>query len=148
LVDAGGCFTGANRGYTVCELVHHLTITGAKFTLTEVKPLNISIEGAKESGISDPNIFVLNFRNESIPEGYRSWYRILEHGEQAWVEVDDPATPAAYVSTSETTGLPKAATIPHSYLTSQAAIIEKLSFKKEEGESVHHLKGFDDVTLV
>jgi hypothetical protein len=51
---------------------------------------------------------------------------LLQHGEQDWVEVDDPSTPAAYVSTNEITGLPKSAIIPHSYLDSQAAIIEKL----------------------
>jgi len=94
--------------------------------LTELKTLDTSIAAAKDCGIPDSNIFVLNFRNETIPTAYRSWNVLLEHGEQEWVPVEDESTPAAYVSTSGTTGLPKAAIIPHSYLTSQAAIIEKL----------------------
>ncbi|KAE9379826.1 acetyl-CoA synthetase-like protein [Stipitochalara longipes BDJ] len=126
IIGAGGCFTGANPGYTARELTHHLKITEARFILTEVKTLDISIAAAKDCGIPDTNIFVLNFRNETIPTAHRSWNVLLEYGEQDWVEVNDPSTSAAYVSTSGTTGLPKAAIIPHSYLTSQAAIIEKL----------------------
>jgi acyl-CoA synthetase (AMP-forming)/AMP-acid ligase II len=100
--------------------------------LTELKTLDISIAAAKECGISDANIFVLNFRGETVPAGYRSWNALLEHGERDWVEVDDTATPAVYGSTSGTTGLPKAAVISHSYLTSQGAVIEKSLFKKEK----------------
>jgi acyl-CoA synthetase (AMP-forming)/AMP-acid ligase II len=105
--------------------------TETKFILTGLKTLDISIEAAKEGGIPSSNIFVLNFQNEEVKAGYQSWAALLEHGEQDWVEVDDPSTPAAYVSTSGTTGLPKAAIIPHSYLTSQAAVIEKLLTAKQ-----------------
>jgi acyl-coenzyme A synthetase/AMP-(fatty) acid ligase len=63
----------------------------------------------------------LDYQNESIPEGHQSWKRLLSCGEKDWVQVEDPDnTPAAYVSTSGTSGLPKAAIIPHSYLVSQA----------------------------
>ncbi|PMD33508.1 acetyl-CoA synthetase-like protein [Hyaloscypha variabilis F] len=103
----------ANPGYTARELTDHLKITEAKFTLTELKTLDNSVAAAKECDIPDANI-------SPIME------LLLQHGEQDWVEVDDPSTPAAYVSTNETTGLPKSAIIPHSYLDSQAAIIEKL----------------------
>ncbi|KAN0119194.1 acetyl-CoA synthetase-like protein [Hyaloscypha variabilis] len=103
----------ANTGYTARELTDHLKITEAKFILTELKALDNSVAGAKECDIPDANI-------SPIME------LLLQHGEQDWVEVDDPSTPAAYVSTNETMGLPKSAIIPHSYLDSQAAIIEKL----------------------
>ena len=109
-----------------------MKITEAKFILTELKTLDISIVAAKECGIPDSNIFVLNFRNETIPTDHQSWNALLEHGEQDWVEVGDLSIPAAYVSTSGTTGLPKAAIIPHSYLTSQGEIIEKLLPAKED----------------
>jgi acyl-CoA synthetase (AMP-forming)/AMP-acid ligase II len=100
--------------------------------LTELKTLEISIAAAKECGIPDSNIFVLNFRGEDVPALYQSWNALLEHGEQDWVELDDPATPAAYISTSGTTGLTKAAIIPHSYLISQGAVIEKVLHSKEK----------------
>jgi acyl-coenzyme A synthetase/AMP-(fatty) acid ligase len=42
-------------------------------------------------------------------------------GEKDWERVDDPnETPAAYVSTSGTSGTPKAAVLSHSYFVSQA----------------------------
>jgi acyl-CoA synthetase (AMP-forming)/AMP-acid ligase II len=131
IIGAGGCFTGANPGYTVRELTHHLKITAAKFILTELKTLETSLAAAKVCGIPDSNIFVLNFRNETIPMDYCSWSALLEYGEQDWVEVKDSSTPAAYVSTSGTTGRPKAAILPHSYLSSQAAIIERLMLARE-----------------
>lgn len=130
-IGAGGCFTGANPCYNARELTHHVRIIAAKFILTELETLDISIAAAREFGIPDSNIFVLNFRNETIPTNHRSWNALLEHGDQDWIEVKDLSTPAAYVSTCETTGLPKAAIIPHSYLTSQAAIIEKQLLAKE-----------------
>lgn len=131
IIAAGGCFTGANPGYTARELTHHLRITKAKFILTELKMLEISLASAKDCGVPHSNIFVLNFRNEIIPAGHRSWNVLLEHRERDSVEVNDESIPAAYASTSGTTGLPKAAIIPHCYLTSQAAAISKLLLAKD-----------------
>jgi long-subunit acyl-CoA synthetase (AMP-forming) len=102
-------------------------MTDAKFILTEPKALNVSIAAAKECQISDNKIFVLNFRNEVV-SGYQSWNTLLNFGEKGWVEVEEPLhTPAAYVSTSGTSGLPKAAVIPHSYLVSQAGLVEAVT---------------------
>jgi len=102
-------------------------MTDAKFILTELKSLNVSIAAAKECQISDNKIFVLNFRNEVV-SGYRSWNTLLNFGEKDWVEVEEPLnTPAAYVSTSGTSGLPKAAVIAHSYLVSQAGLLEAVT---------------------
>jgi long-subunit acyl-CoA synthetase (AMP-forming) len=102
-------------------------MTNAKFILTETKILNVSIAAAKECQISDNRIFVLNFRNE-VASGYQSWNTLLNFGEKDWVEVEEPLnTPAAYVSTSGTSGLPKAAVISHSYLVSQAGLVEAVT---------------------
>lgn len=121
IIGAGGCFSGANPGYTVNELTHHLHITQAKFLLTSIKTLNTAISAAKSCGIPLSKVFVLNLHNEEVPEDRQSWKQLLLCGEQNWEQVDDPDnTPAAYVSTSGTSGLPKAAVIPHSYLVSQA----------------------------
>jgi acyl-CoA synthetase (AMP-forming)/AMP-acid ligase II len=121
IIGAGGCFSGANPGYTAHELTHHVRITQAKFILASLKTLDIAVAAADSCGIPQSKIFVLNLHHEEIPEGQQSWNQLLKCGEQEWERVDDPDnTPAAYVSTSGTSGLPKAAIIPHSYFVSQA----------------------------
>ena len=127
IIGSGACFTGANPGYTASELIHHLRMTDAKFILTEPKTLNVSIAAAKECQIPDNKIFVLNFRNEVV-SGYQSWNTLLNFGEKDWVEVEEPLnTAAAYISTSGTSGLPKAAIISLSYLVSQAGLLEAIT---------------------
>lgn len=128
VIGAGGCFTGANPGYTAHELAHHLRITDAKFILTSPKTLEVALVAADSCGIPQSKIFVLNFHNERVPAGHQPWNQLLAHGEEDWERVEDPdRTPAAYVSTSGTSGLPKAAVIPHSYLVSQAEFQMKTS---------------------
>lgn len=71
---------------------------------------------------------MLNFEGEEIPEAHQSWTKLLSCGERDWVEVDDPDnTPAAYASTSGTSGLPKAAVIPHSYLVDQGRYQDQIA---------------------
>ncbi|KAH7409677.1 hypothetical protein BKA64DRAFT_732290 [Cadophora sp. MPI-SDFR-AT-0126] len=122
-------FTGANPGYTTRELSHHLRITGARYILTSLKSLHVSLAAAEECNIQPRNIFVLNFAGEDIPLAQQSWEDLLCHGEKEWVsggdgEMRDAA--AAYVSTSGTSGLPKAAVIGHGYLISQGKVVQDL----------------------
>ncbi|PVH71617.1 acetyl-CoA synthetase-like protein [Cadophora sp. DSE1049] len=126
-------FTGANPGYTTRELRHHLRITGARYILTSLKSLSVSLAAAEECNIPLNNIFVLNFAGEDIPLAQQSWEKLLCHGEREWVSGDDgemrdatAAAAAAYVSTSGTSGLPKAAVIGHGYLISQGKVVEDL----------------------
>jgi len=128
IIGSGGRFTGGNPGYTAHELAHHLRITEAKFILTSHKTLKIATEAAEKCGIRRSNIFVLGFHGEPVPEGHHSWTKLLVCGEKDWVQVDDPDnTTAAYVSTSGTSGLPKAAIIPHSYFRSQGEFQDRIS---------------------
>lgn len=102
-----------------------MRITGAKCILVEPKALPAAVQAAAECKIPNSSVFVLNFRDEDVPGGYKSWKQLLDKGEKDWVKVEDPDDrPAAYVSTSGTSGLPKAAIITHSYFTSQAAFQE------------------------
>ncbi|RDW71713.1 hypothetical protein BP5796_07747 [Coleophoma crateriformis] len=124
IIGSGGCFTGANPGYTPYELAHHLRITDAKYLLTGPKTLQVAIEAAGECGLPLSRIFVLNLHGEEIAKGHQSWEKLLQSGEKDWLRGFDAAnTPAAYVSTSGTSGLPKAAIITHSYMVSQAQVI-------------------------
>lgn len=128
VIGSGGCFTGANPGYTAHELTHHLRITQAKFLLTSPKTLDIALAAADSCEIPLSRVFVLNFHGEEIPAGRQSWELLLSCGERDWERVENPDdTPAAYVSTSGTSGLPKAAVIPHSYFVSQAEFQLKTS---------------------
>lgn len=124
IIGAGGCFTGANPGYTSYEFIHHLRVTEAKYVITHLSTLAAATTAADECGITRSNIFVFNMRGEDVPEGYRSWTELLQHGESDWISIADPGnTAAAYVSTSGTSGLPKAAILSHSYMVSQAEIL-------------------------
>jgi long-subunit acyl-CoA synthetase (AMP-forming) len=108
--------------------MHHVRITGAKYILTSSKTLDISIAAAEKCGIPLSKVFVLDFYNEAVSDGHQSWNTLLDHGEKDWVEVEDPnTTPAAYVSTSGTSGLPKAAVISHSYFMFQGEYQDRIS---------------------
>lgn len=50
---------------------------------------------------------------------------LLAHGERRWKSHSDSLKPAVHAMTSGTTGLPKAAVLPHQYLVSQAVMLEE-----------------------
>ncbi|OWP01182.1 4-coumarate-CoA ligase [Marssonina coronariae] len=118
------------RQYTPRELAHHLRITGATHVLTSLKALPAAQAAAAECQIPPPRVFLLNFRHEAVAPGLQSWTALLAHGERAWRAGEEVAAgdleAAAYVSTSGTSGLPKAAVIGHGYLISQGQVVEGL----------------------
>jgi long-subunit acyl-CoA synthetase (AMP-forming) len=128
IIGSGGVFSGANPGYTAFELAHHLRITNAKYILTSSKTLGIAMRAAKECGIAPSRVYILNFQGEEIPAEHQSWTELLHSGEKDWIRVEDPdKTLAAFVSTSGTSGLPKAASSSHSYAISQAKFRESIA---------------------
>lgn len=57
----------------------------------------------------------------------------LGHGQwRTFTQQDATATPALHATTSGTTGLPKAAVIPHQYLVSQSVMLEDQCASREE----------------
>lgn len=102
-------------------------MTKANILLAEMKTLPAVVEAAAELGIPQSSIFILNFKDEPVPSPYLSWTTFLQHGEKDWVTIDNPHVTAALVSTSGTSGLPKAAILPHSYLISQGHLQETLA---------------------
>lgn len=77
-------------------------------------------------------LFAFNPRFDDIPSNYQSWWRLFEHGQTEWETVVNSTDEASsYISSSGTSGLPKAVVIPHKYLENQVdgLIMRKLPYK-------------------
>jgi acyl-CoA synthetase (AMP-forming)/AMP-acid ligase II len=119
-------YTGVNPAYTSNELVHHLRLTRPKVMIVEPHLLKAALEAAQEVGLPESRIYlfdVVETGTELNNPNLQSWQRLLEHGEKDWIGAEDPSRAVAqYASTSGTSGLPKAALLPHSYHVSQAIL--------------------------
>lgn len=123
IIGAGGCWTGSNPSYGLYELNHHVRTAKVKFVISEPRLLATVRSAAKECAIPDSRIFAFDAVDHSPFDGLRSWEDLLQHGESDWVTFDDPrkarTTVSALTFTSGTTGLPKAAMIPHHFTVAQ-----------------------------
>ncbi|KAI9727215.1 MAG: putative NRPS-like protein biosynthetic cluster [Cirrosporium novae-zelandiae] len=127
IIGAGGRFVGSNPGYTYLELHHLLSTSKTRFIIVEPELLEKILPAAHDFGIPDSNILIFNPRRASIPDGFVSWETLLQHGESDWIRFDDEQTAknttAALLSTSGTTGLPKAAAISHFAHVAQSKLL-------------------------
>ena len=117
IIGAGGRFTGSNPAYTTNELSHHIQNTKARFVITESEFLPTVVNLATQvSEVPISNVFVLGTPSQETLH-CRPLQELLRHGEEDWVtfsrEDEAKDTTAALLSTSGTTGLPKAAMISH-----------------------------------
>jgi acyl-CoA synthetase (AMP-forming)/AMP-acid ligase II len=123
IVAAGGIFVGTNPSYTPFELKHHLRTSQARFIITEPELLDAIRTVSGECKIRESNIRIFNVRGQEVPNGFRSWTELLQHGQQDWVRFNggeiSSTTTAAYLFSSGTTGLPKAAVVSHYNLIAQ-----------------------------
>ena len=128
IIGAGGRFTGSNPGYTSWELVHHVRTADVKYIIAEPHMLPTVLSTAKECNIPDSSIYVFDAFDHGPCSGLRSWEELLQHGQEDWVRLDNANTIrdtiASLSFTSGTTGLPKAAMIPHSYAVSQSFALQ------------------------
>lgn len=126
-IGAGGIFAGTNPAYTPYELSHHIRAAKVKYLITEPEMLGAITEAADQCGIPTSNILVFNILGQYIPEGFRSWETLLQHGEADWVRFDDleraKTTQAARLFSSGTTGLPKAAITSHYNLIAEHELV-------------------------
>ena len=116
IIGAGGRFTGSNPAYTSAELSHHIHTTETRFLISEPELLPRIAPAIEECSLPVSNVFVFDPTGRDFPLYYRSWKDLLDHGERDWVRFEHDeakSTTAALLSTSGTTGLPKAAMISH-----------------------------------
>lgn len=128
VIGAGGVATGSNPAYTRAELAHHIRTAKVNFLISEPEIMQNLSAAAEETGIPMSRIWVFDTTAaQRIPEGFRSWRTLLEHGEQDWIRFDDLATSenttAARLFSSGTTGLPKAVMLSHLNLIAQHTLV-------------------------
>jgi acyl-CoA synthetase (AMP-forming)/AMP-acid ligase II len=124
IIGSGAVFAGTNPAYTPLELRHHVQTTEAKFLICEPDLLSSLLQAAKDTGIPTSRISIFHTRpDQTCPEGFASWTKLLEHGEQDWERFDDletcTETTATRFTSSGTTGLPKATVTTHRNLIAQ-----------------------------
>ena len=127
IVGAGGCFTGSNPAYTPSELSHHIQNTKARFVITESELLPKIALAADVSGVSASNIYLFDAPKLDAPVHCSPVQELLKHGEADWVtftnEDEAKTTIVALLSTSGTTGLPKAAMISHYSCVAESMVL-------------------------
>ncbi|KAF5024605.1 hypothetical protein F66182_3368 [Fusarium sp. NRRL 66182] len=123
-ICAGGIFTGANPGYTCSELVHQLTVSGAKCIFTDTLRLDTAKQAARALGLPLSSLVLVDSEDANGAFGFPSLQSLLVHGSHPFqVIVDAQALadkPAVLNFSSGTTGLPKACVITHRNLVANA----------------------------
>ncbi|QDS70873.1 hypothetical protein FKW77_005837 [Venturia effusa] len=125
IIGAGAVFTGVNPATKTDKLLHLMRLTKPKLLIVEPPRLDHILPAAKTYGLADENIFFFDVRENREAKylqryGLRSWESLLQFGEEDWAVVSDPNnTVAHYATTSGTSGLFKAAELPHSYHVEQ-----------------------------
>lgn len=108
---------GSNPAYTTTELNHLFRVTGVQYIISEPTFLENVLSSAKECQIPHSNIFAFSTDDQQYYAGCKSWEALLEYGEEDWMRLEGEEkvkkTTAALMSTSGTTGLPKAAEVSH-----------------------------------
>lgn len=60
----------------------------AKFIITEPEILKPMLEAKHD--VPKENIFIFNSMGQTIPNGFKGWKTLLEHGEVDWYAISPP----------------------------------------------------------
>ena len=134
VLRAGGIVSGASPAYNAEEMTYALRTAEAKFLFTVPGSIDIAATAAKNAGIPESNVFLL----EGTMEGFTTMKELLEmgkkHGESGQIEQfrlplgKKNKDVCGYLSfSSGTTGLPKAVMIAHSNVIAQCLQIQQIS---------------------
>ncbi|OCT47273.1 4-coumarate--CoA ligase 2 [Cladophialophora carrionii] len=134
VLRAGGVISGASPAYNVEEMTYALKTAEAKFLFTVPSSMQIAAAAAKNAGIPQSNVFLL----EGTLEGFTTMSQLLElgrkHGDNGQIEQfrlpygKKNKDVCGFLSfSSGTTGLPKAVMIAHSNVIAQCLQIRQIS---------------------
>ncbi|KAL2410914.1 Acyl-CoA ligase azaF [Exophiala dermatitidis] len=129
IIGTGACVSGTNPAYNASELVRHFQLTKPKLIFVQGSCVHPIMQAASECGVPQCNIFVVGLPEGAPLQEIRDWQTLLLNGESDWHGSFDDAQAdqdriAVYSMTSGTTGLPKAAMVPHRSIVAQSALLE------------------------
>ena len=133
---------GSNPCSTDLESKLFLRETRTKYVVVEPDLLDSILPAARESGIHQENIFLLDTRTNVTRKGFDSWKTLFRHGKGDWKHFNDEkvarSTIAALLYTSGSSGTPKAAAVSHYALIARTlSMLDNTSKRYEVSIHVH-----------
>lgn len=124
IIGTGAIFAGCNPGYTPFELTHHIKATSSTWIIAEPEVLPTVLSASKATSIPTSHIIIFHpLPSQTCPAGYTSWLKLLQYGTTDWARFDSystcKTTTAARMTSSGTSGLPKATINTHLNLIAQ-----------------------------